>query len=116
MSESRNGRGALLTGGLAAILASTCCLGPLVLVTLGIGGAWVSNLSKLEPLRPVFIVATLGLLAWAWHKLYRTPEVCEPGALCADPKVRHRQRLIFWVVAVVLTLLLTFPWYASLFY
>ncbi|MBN0749319.1 mercuric transport protein, partial [Pseudomonas aeruginosa] len=24
MSESRNGRGALLTGGLAAILASTC--------------------------------------------------------------------------------------------
>ena len=111
-----DGRQTLWAGALAAIGASLCCVGPLVLVTLGIGGAWVSNLSKLEPLRPVFIVATLGLLAWAWHKLYRTAEVCEPGALCADPNVRHRQRLIFWVVAVVLTLLLMFPWYASLFY
>ncbi len=109
-------RQTLWAGTLAAIGASLCCVGPLVLVTLGIGGAWVSNLSKLEPLRPVFIVATLGLVAWAWHKLYRTPEVCELGKLCADPKVRQRQRLIFWVVSAVLTLLLTFPWYASLFY
>ena len=84
----------------AAIGASLCCVGPLVLVTLGIGGAWISSLSKLEPLRPLFIVATLGLLAWAWHKLYRAPEVCEPGTSCADPKVRLRQRLIFWVVSV----------------
>ena len=35
MSELTNGRGVLAAGGLAAILASTCCLGPLVLVTLG---------------------------------------------------------------------------------
>ncbi|MBL3081828.1 hypothetical protein ELO29_29300, partial [Klebsiella pneumoniae] len=28
MSEPQNGRGALFAGGLAAILASTCCLGP----------------------------------------------------------------------------------------
>ena len=34
MPESKNGRGALAAGGLAAILASTCCLGPLVLVVV----------------------------------------------------------------------------------
>ena len=34
MSEPKNGRGALATSGVAAILASTCCLGPLVLVAL----------------------------------------------------------------------------------
>ena len=39
MSELQNGRGALFAGGLAAILASTCCLGPLVLVALGFSGA-----------------------------------------------------------------------------
>jgi len=50
------GRGALLTGGLAAILASTCCLGPLVLITLGVSGAWISNLTLLEPYQPLFIV------------------------------------------------------------
>ena len=32
MSEPKNGRGALATGGFAAVLASACCLGPLVLV------------------------------------------------------------------------------------
>ena len=35
MSEPIHGKGALAIGGLAAILASTCCLGPLVLVALG---------------------------------------------------------------------------------
>ncbi|HHX4191795.1 mercuric transport protein, partial [Burkholderia contaminans] len=51
MSEPQNGRGALFAGGLAAILASACCLGPLVLVTLGFSGAWIGNLTVLEPYR-----------------------------------------------------------------
>lgn len=109
-------RQTLWAGALAAVGASLCCVGPLVLVTLGIGGAWISSLSKLEPLRPIFIVATLALLAWAWHKLYRAPEVCELGKLCADPTVRVRQRVIFWIVSAALVLLLSFPYYASLFY
>lgn len=54
MSESQKGRGALLAGGLAAILASTCCLGPLVLIALGFSGAWIGNLTVLEPYRPFF--------------------------------------------------------------
>lgn len=54
MSEPQNGRGALFAGGLAAILASTCCLGPLVLVALGFSGAWIGNLTVLEPYRPLF--------------------------------------------------------------
>jgi mercuric ion transport protein len=57
MSEVQTGRGALFTGGLSAILASTCCLGPLVLVTLGFSGAWIGNLTVLEPYRPIFIGA-----------------------------------------------------------
>lgn len=59
MSEPQNGRGALFAGGLAAILASTCCLGPLVLVALGFSGAWIGNLTVLEPYRPLFIGAAL---------------------------------------------------------
>ncbi|MEB7647603.1 mercuric transporter MerT family protein, partial [Enterobacter hormaechei] len=42
-SEPQNGRGALFAGGLAAILASACCLGPLVLIALGFSGAWIGN-------------------------------------------------------------------------
>src|SRR3970282_2820415 len=55
MSETQKGRGALVAGGLAAILASACCLGPLVLITLGFSGAWIGNLTALEPYRPIFI-------------------------------------------------------------
>ena len=57
MSEPQNGRGALFAGGLAAILASACCLGPLVLIALGFSGAWIGNLTVLEPYRPIFIGA-----------------------------------------------------------
>lgn len=53
-NELKTSRGALAAGGLAAILASTCCLGPLVLVALGVSGAWIGNLTALEPYRPVF--------------------------------------------------------------
>ena len=62
MSEPKTGRGALATGGVAAILASTCCLGPLVLVALGFSGAWIGNLTLLEPYRPLFIGAALTAL------------------------------------------------------
>ena len=106
----------LLASALAAIGASLCCVAPLVLVSLGLGGAWMSTLTELEPYRPIFVVLTLGLLALAWVKLVRQPVACDSGRACADGAVQRRQRLIFWTVAALLLLLLTFPWYASLFY
>jgi mercuric ion transport protein len=106
----------LWASALAAVGASLCCVVPLVLVTLGIGGAWISTLTRLEPLRPGFVVATLGLLAMAWRKLSRQPVKCEPGQACANPTVQRRQRLIFWLVAAPVLLLLAFPLYAWLFY
>jgi mercuric ion transport protein len=63
MPEVEKGRAALFAGGLAALLASTCCLGPLVLVGVGVSGAWISNLAALEPYRPVFIAAALVALS-----------------------------------------------------
>ncbi|MFX5506321.1 mercuric transporter MerT family protein, partial [Acinetobacter baumannii] len=52
MSRLQAGRRALFAGGIAAILASTCCLGPLLLIALGFSGAWIGNLTALEPYRP----------------------------------------------------------------
>lgn len=106
----------LWASALAAIGASLCCVAPLMLVTLGIGGAWIATLTQLEPARPVFVALALGLLALAGRKLYRQPAACEPGKPCAAGVVQRRQRLIFWLAAVPLLLLLAFPWYASLFY
>ncbi len=116
MSEAENGRGALVTGGLAAILASTCCLGPLVLVALGVSGAWISNLTVLEPYRPIFIGAALVALFFAWRRIFRPVEACKPGEVCAIPQVRHTYKLVFWVVVVLVLIALGFPYVLPLFY
>jgi mercuric ion transport protein len=68
-THANSGRGALLTGGLAAILASSCCIAPLVLITLGVSGAWISNLTLLEPYKPVFIGAALVALFFAYRRI-----------------------------------------------
>jgi mercuric ion transport protein len=108
-------KGSLIAGVLAAIGASACCVGPLVLLTLGIGGAWIANLTALEPLRPWLIAATLLFLGLAFRRLYFQPQVCEPGAMCAEPIVLRRQRLLFWVVALAVLALLAVPWLAPFF-
>jgi mercuric ion transport protein len=79
MSEPQNGRGALFTGGLAAILASACCLGPLVLIALGFSGAWIGNLTVLEPYRPIFIGVALVALFFAWRRIYRPSASLQTG-------------------------------------
>ncbi|WP_296510330.1 mercuric ion transporter MerT [Rhodoferax sp.] len=110
------GRGALLTGGLAAILASTCCLGPLVLITLGISGAWISNLTLLEPYRPLFIGAAVVALLLAYRRIWRPAAACEPGQVCALPQVNHSYKALFWIVVGLVLVALGFPLVAPLFY
>ena len=110
------GNGSLIAGALAAIGTSVCCVGPLLLLALGIGGAWVGTLTKMEPFRPFLIVLTLLFLGLAFRKLYLVPLVCAPGAPCANPATLKRQRLTFWIVATLLLGLLAVPWFAPLFY
>lgn len=115
-SESTNARGALVAGGVAALLASACCLGPLVLVLLGFSGAWIGNLAALEPYRPVFIGAALAAMYFAWRRIYRPPAQCAPGELCARPQVRRSYRIIFWVVGALVLVALAFPYVVPFFY
>ena len=111
-----NAKSSLVLGALAGIGASVCCVGPLVLLALGIGGAWVGNLTALEPYRPVFVGVTLLFLGLAFRKLYLVPQVCAPGTPCADPRTVKRQRMTFWFLAALILGLLAVPWLAPLLY
>jgi mercuric ion transport protein len=111
-----NAKGTLVAGVVTAIGASVCCVGPLVLLGLGIGGAWIGNLTTFEPYRPLFIGLTLVFLGLAFRKLYLVPQACAPGRRCTDSQTIRRQRLIFWSVAVLLLGLLAVPWFAPFFY
>ncbi len=109
-------KGMLVLGGLAALLASTCCLGPLVLVALGVSGAWIGNLTTLEPYRPYFIAAALIALAFAYRRIFRPLQDCHPGEVCAVPRVKAIYKVIFWVVIVLVLIALAFPYILPLFY
>jgi len=110
-----NKSGWFVTGGVvASLIASLCCIGPLVLTILGISGA--ATLSRLDVLRLPMIVIVLLLFGLAGVSLYRKRKVCEPGSICADPKKYRRMILFYWVGFVLAIIGITSPqWVVWLF-
>ena len=115
-NADRPGSGALFVGGLAAVLASTCCLGPLVLVVLGVSGAWIGNLTKLEPYRLYFVGGAVIALFFAWRRIFRPVEACAPGQVCAAPQIRRVYKILFGIVSLLVFVALVFPYLIRFFY
>ena len=116
MDDMKISRGTQLAGGIAAILASTCCLGPLILIGLGISGAWIGNLAILEPYRPIFIGVALIAMFIAGRRIFRPAQECKPGDVCAIPQALFAYKLIFWVVAALILVALAYPSIVPFFY
>ena len=73
-------------GLLGALAASSCCILPLALFTLGVSGAWIGNLTQLAPYQPYFIVATFGFLGAGYWLVHRDSKLaCVDGESCARP-------------------------------
>ena len=90
------------TGGLVGALGvvSCCCLLPLVLLSLGVGGAWIADLSLLAPYKPALAVVTVALLGYGFYAAYRrTAQVCADGA-CAAPSNRWA-RAALWIASAL---------------
>ena len=89
-SNSDSGQTRLLAAGglIGALLASSCCIVPLVLLTLGVSGAWIGNLTGLAPYQGYFTAATLVFLASGFWFVYRRPndDACQLGTYCASPR------------------------------
>lgn len=101
------GRRGLWAAVVAGFLASACCVGPLVLVVAGIGGAWVSDLTILDPLRPWLIAMTLGLLAFAHVRYWRGRR---RAAVCGCPPQAWRSALWLWVGTILVAFALLAPY------
>ena len=103
-----NKSGLMVGGGvIAAITASLCCVGPLILTLLGVSGA--AALSKMEFLRIPMTLVVLLLFGIAGHSLFKKKDVCKPGSICADPKKYKRMVIMYWVGFVVAILGITSP-------
>lgn len=105
---------ALTIGGIAALLVGACCVGPLVLISVGLGGAWLANLTALDPYRPVFVVISVFALAFAWRRIHRPVTECMPGDVCAVPAVKRGYKIGFGVVIILLVVMFAFPYVAPL--
>jgi len=104
-------------GVIGAILASACCVVPLVLVTLGISGAWIGNLTALEPYKPYVGAVTLSLIGLGfWHVYFRQKPACAEGSYCARPRSSIITKSALWIATVLVLLALTINWWAPLFY
>lgn len=103
------------TGVLASLGASICCLLPLGLVVLGLGGSWMATLRVFDPYRPLLIAVALCALVLAYWRISWEAKVCGPGNACAEPAVVRRRKLIFWVIVFVAVGLIASPYGIALF-
>jgi len=105
--------GPVLAGSVVSgVLASACCLGPLVFTLLGVSGAALSH--RFEPLRPYFLTSTYGLLASAFYLTYRPREVeCLPGEVCAMPRANRLAKVLLLIGTALVLLTTAFPWYSQ---
>ncbi len=102
---------------LGAILASSCCIVPLVLVTLGVSGSWIGNLTVLEPYKPIFAGVTLILIGFGfWHVYLKPGKACEDGSYCATETSSRITKSALWIATALVLLALTIDYWAPLFY
>lgn len=104
----------LSAGALAsAIAASVCCLGPLALALMGLGGG--ALLLKFEPYRPYLLGATAVFLGAAFFVAYRRPPAgeCASDGTCPPASSRKGQRTALWIVTLIVLLAATFPYYSK---
>lgn len=103
-------------GILAALGAASCCVIPFALFTLGISGAWISNLTALEPYQPIFAAAAFGFLGYGFYLVYRKPKMaCADDTYCAKPSSGRAAKIGLWTATALVIIALGFPRLAVLF-
>lgn len=104
-------------GVIGAILASVCCVAPLVLVTLGVSGAWIGNLTALAPYKPITIAIALVMIGLGfWHVYFKAKPACADGSYCARPESSRISKSALWIATVLVVLAMTISWWAPAFY
>lgn len=106
------------TGGvIGAVLASSCCIGPLVLITLGASGAWIGNLTALKTYQPLFVLMTLGFLGIGFWQVYGRAKMSRAdGSSCATPRSDRLVKGALWLATLLVALALSIDLWAPLFY
>lgn len=101
-----------ILGGLAA---SSCCILPLVLFSLGISGAWIASFTALAPYKLYVVAGTLALLGYGYYLVYVRPkQACADGS-CARPVPDRVVKSSLWIATMLIAIALAFDVIAPIF-
>jgi len=115
-SQEGRKQGFIAAGGVfGAIAASSCCMVPLALFSLGVTGSWIGALTALMPYQPIFAAITFGFLGYGYYLVYWKPKkVYAADAACAQPLPKRVVKFSLWAATVLVLAALVFPYVAPL--
>src|ERR1700732_3427455 len=116
-TDTRRGQTLMAAGGLfGALAASSCCILPLVLFSLGVSGAWIGNFTQLAPYQPYFIAATICFLGYGYWLVYRSSKLgCADREVCARPLPNRLVKAALILATILVVAALGFDFLAPLF-
>lgn len=106
-------RATLLSMGgiLAALGAASCCVIPFALFLVGVSGAWIGNLTALEPYQPLFATVSLGFIGYGAYLVYWKPKLaCADGSYCAQPASTRTAKIGLWTAGGLVMVAVGFPY------
>jgi mercuric ion transport protein len=99
---------------LGALAASTCCALPLLLVSVGISGAWIGTLTRLAPYQPVFVGLAAVCIAGGFWPIYgRDRPVCA-NQDCGMPVPRWATKTALWLGTAIVLVAASAEWWGYL--
>ena len=109
-SAAQRARLLSIAGIATALGAASCCVIPFLLFAVGVSGAWIANLTALEPYQPVFAVLSLGFIGWGAWRLRRKAKIACAKGYCASARSDRIARIGLWTAAVLIVIALAFPY------
>ncbi len=96
----------------AAILASSCCILPIVFWLTGLSVVGAS--AAFAAWRPYLLGLTFALLGVGFYYAYRPVKAaCAPGSACAMPATKRSTRLVLWLTTAAVMAFALFPYYSG---
>jgi len=100
----------------AALGAASCCVVPFALFMLGVSGAWIGNLTALEPYQPIFAAVAFGFIGYGAYLVYWRPKIaCADGSYCARPASSRMAKIGLWSAGALVVIAVGFPYLARAF-
>jgi len=82
-------------------ICAACCLLPMTLIVLGVGGAWAGRLEALAPFKWYFVAATAVLLGFGFYSVYFRSSQCTAGPQCTVCRTGRGVKVLLWTATAL---------------